>query len=156
MACWVRSVSPTADCAMPMPWLACWPISWIEPESSSVARTMISMRCAVSAEAEEAEPMRLSVSPATACNVAQVAVSETDASLIDSTTSPMAPSNSPIALSIAWRRAAAAASAACRCSVIALAMSKLMTCEIAMPRATALAAEKRYLRASALSAALST
>ena len=97
---------------MPMPWLACWPISWIEPDSSSVARTMMSMRCAVSADAEEAEPMRSSVSPATAFNVAQVALSEIDASLIASTTSPMAVSKSAIAVSIAWRRANAAASAA--------------------------------------------
>ena len=36
--------------------VACWPISWIEPDSSSVARTVASMRCAVSADADEAEP----------------------------------------------------------------------------------------------------
>ena len=36
----------------------CWPISWIDPDSSSVARTMTSMCWVVSAEADEAEAMR--------------------------------------------------------------------------------------------------
>ena len=44
--------------------MACWAISWMDPDSSSVAITVASMRRAVSDEALEADAIRLSVSPA--------------------------------------------------------------------------------------------
>jgi hypothetical protein len=60
----VRFVSATADCAVPSPLVACWAISWMDPDGSSVAITVASMRRAVSDEALEADAIRLSVSSA--------------------------------------------------------------------------------------------
>src|ERR1700680_3591599 len=97
----------------------------MDSDSASVAATVAAMRCVVSAEADDADAMRPRVSSATWLSVEQVAVSEPDASLIASTTSPMASANSAIASSMAPRRAAAACSAAWWCSVMALATSKL-------------------------------
>ena len=86
--------------------------------------------------------MRSSVSPATPLKVEQVAVSETDASLMASTTAPMASANSVIASSIVLRRAWRFLLPACRCSVIAFATSKLMTCDMARPRSADLGGRK--------------
>ena len=97
MVSWVRLVSPTADCAMPRPRVACSPISWIDPDNSSVAVTVASMRSVVSAEADDAEAMRASVVSAVPLSVEHVAVNEAEASLIASITSPMAPAKSAIA-----------------------------------------------------------
>jgi len=55
------------------------------------------MRCAVSAEADEAEAIRASVESAVSLSVARVAVSEAETSLMASITSPMAPAKSAIA-----------------------------------------------------------
>jgi hypothetical protein len=124
----------------------------MEPDSSSVAVMVASMRRAVSAGAEEAEIIRLSVSSAICRSIEPVSVSEAEASLIASITSPMAPSNSAIAASMASRRVCAARSAACRCRVIAFATSKEMTCDTTLARSASLPGEKRCARASASSA----
>ena len=141
---------------MASPRVACRPISSIDPDSSSVAVTVASMRCAVSVEADEAAAMRPRVSSAAWFNVTDVVVSEPDASLIAATTSPMALAKSAIASSMTLRRANAACSALCRCSVMALATSKLTTLATIEPYSATLAEENRYLRASAASTALST
>ena len=156
IACWVRWVSPTAALAMSRPRVASWPICWIDAESSSVASPVIFTRCVVSAAADDATAMRLSVSPATSRMLEQVAVSEVEASVMACRTSPIAPAKSPIASSIAIRRPSAAFSAASRCSVMALATSKAMTCETSFALAASLTGEYQYLRASAWSAARST
>ena len=96
----VRSVSATAERAISMPRAACWPISWIEFDSSSVAATVRSTLWLVSAEAVDADAIRRSVSSVTRCTVDEVAVSEPVASFSASITPPIAPSNSPIAWSI--------------------------------------------------------
>jgi hypothetical protein len=114
------------------------------------------MRCVVSAEADDAEAMRASVVSAVPLSVEHVAVSEAEASLMASITSPMAPAKSAIAESIKLRRANTACSAACRCRVMALATSKLMACDTLLACAANRAAEKRCLRARASNAALST
>src|SRR5450759_303913 len=104
IACWVRWVSPTAALAMSRPRVASWPICWIDAESSSVASPVIFTRCVVSAAADDATAMRLSVSPATSRMLEQVAVSEVEASVMACRTSPIAPAKSPIASSIAILR----------------------------------------------------
>jgi hypothetical protein len=100
--------------------------------------------------------MRASVVSAVPLSVVHVSVSDVEASLMASITSPMAPAKSAIAESITLRRANTAFSAACRCSVMALATSKLITCDTLLAWAASRVAEKRCLRARASSAALST
>ena len=56
--------------------MSCSPISWIEFESSSVAATVRSTLWVVSAEADDADAIRRSVSSVTRCTVDEVAVSE--------------------------------------------------------------------------------
>ena len=65
MTSWVRAASDAADFAMPSPRVDCWPISSIDSDSASVAATVAAMRCAVSAEADDADAMRPRVSSAT-------------------------------------------------------------------------------------------
>ncbi|MGA8616009.1 MAG: hypothetical protein WB760_30850 [Xanthobacteraceae bacterium] len=128
---------------MPSPRVAWRPISSIEPDSSSVAMTVTSMRRAVSNDAEDAVDMRRRVSSAASFNVAPVVVSDPEASLMAATTSPIAPPKSAIASSMAPRRFSAACSAACRCSVIAFATSKLTTWEMTFAPSATRKAEKR-------------
>jgi hypothetical protein len=94
MVSWVCRVSPTADRAMPEASRSL--LADFEDRSGELFRggTVASIRCAVSAEADEAEAIRASVDSAVSLSVAHVAVSEAEASLMASITSPMAPAKS--------------------------------------------------------------
>ncbi|MGH6676886.1 MAG: hypothetical protein ACRECE_11785, partial [Xanthobacteraceae bacterium] len=133
MAPWLRSASPTAERAISSSRVDCRPISSIELDNSSVAVTVASIRRAVSADSEDAAAIRSRVSPAACCSVMQTRVNEPDVSLIASTTSPIALPKSAMASSMALRRTSMAFSARSRCSVIALATSKPMTCDTILP-----------------------
>ena len=93
--------------------------------------------------AADASPIRLSVLSVMRCIVAEVSVSEPDDSLIAAITSPIVPSNSVIAASIACRRVAAACSLARSASVELVAMSNKIARAKAWERSATAAPEKR-------------